>query len=127
MVDVTPVLPKGVKQVQAYGREGFTVSGMRYEEALCVLPEQVQPLAIDMTAPEFLPEHLDLLDMASQPVELLLIGSGKRAQPISLELRDACRARHIAVEVMDTGAACRTYNVLLAEGRRMAVWLLPVA
>ncbi len=58
-------------------------------------------------------------------VELLLLGLGRRMVPVAAVLRAALKARGIAIEAMDTGAACRTYNVLLAEDRRVAAALLP--
>jgi uncharacterized protein len=57
-------------------------------------------------------------------VELLLLGLGRRMVPISAVLRASLKAEGIAVEAMDTGAACRTYNLLLAEDRRVAAALL---
>jgi uncharacterized protein len=58
-------------------------------------------------------------------VELLLIGLGKRGAPVAPTLRAALKAHGIGVEAMDTGAACRTYSVLLAEDRLVAAALLP--
>jgi uncharacterized protein len=59
-------------------------------------------------------------------VELLLVGTGGRMAQIDRTLRQALRADGVVVEVMDTGAACRTYNVLMAEGRRVAAALIAV-
>jgi uncharacterized protein len=59
-------------------------------------------------------------------VDLLLFGQGRRMALISPALRQGIRAVGIVVEPMDTGAACRTYNVLMAEGRRVAAALIPV-
>ena len=58
-------------------------------------------------------------------VELLLLGLGRRMVPVPAAVRAALKADGIAIEAMDTGAACRTYNVLLAEERRVAAALLP--
>ena len=60
-------------------------------------------------------------------VELLLIGTGARMSQIDRELRQTLRADGVVIEAMDTGAACRTYNVLMAEGRRVAAALIAVA
>lgn len=59
-------------------------------------------------------------------MEFLLLGSGARMQLLPKALRQGLRDAGLVVEVMDTGAACRTYNVLLAEGRRVGAALLPV-
>ena len=63
---------------------------------------------------------------AAEPrIEILLIGSGATFEMAPAVLRKALSARRIAVESMDTGAACRTYNVLMAEDRRVAAALIP--
>jgi uncharacterized protein len=62
----------------------------------------------------------------SDMVDLLLIGCGASMRPVPHELRAALRSVGIAVEPMNTGAACRTFNVLLAEGRRVAAALIAV-
>ena len=63
---------------------------------------------------------------AADELDLLILGCGTRMQAITPELRAALRRVGVAVEVMDTGAACRTFNVLLAEGRRVAAALIAV-
>jgi uncharacterized protein len=50
---------------------------------------------------------------------------GRRMVPVAAALRASLKAKGIAVEAMDTGAACRTYNLLLAEDRRVAAALMP--
>jgi uncharacterized protein len=57
-------------------------------------------------------------------VEILSLGTGLRMAPVPAPLRLALKRAGIAVEPMDTGAACRTYNVLVAEDRRVAAALL---
>jgi uncharacterized protein len=57
-------------------------------------------------------------------VEILILGTGARMAPLPAPLRLALKRAGIAVEPMDTGAACRTYNVLVAEDRRVAAALL---
>ncbi len=59
-------------------------------------------------------------------VELLLIGAGTQFAVVPPDLRERFRPTGIAVDAMDTGAACRTYNVLLAEGRQLAAALIAV-
>ena len=59
-------------------------------------------------------------------LELLLLGTGRRPQLPGAEIRRAFDAAGVALEAMDTGAACRTYNVLLAEGRPVGAALLAV-
>ena len=59
-------------------------------------------------------------------VEHVLIGCGPAIKPVAKDLRQSLRNWGIVAEPMDTGAACRTYNVLLSEDRRVAAALLPV-
>ncbi len=61
---------------------------------------------------------------ADPAVEILLIGCGPRLVPVPGDLRSALRARGIGCDAMDTGAACRTFNILLAESRRVAAALI---
>ena len=65
-------------------------------------------------------------DATDPPIELLLIGTGSKIVLLPSRLRAELRGLGLAIEVMDTGAACRTYNVLIGEERRVAAALLPV-
>ncbi len=68
----------------------------------------------------------DLIQAVSQSaiIELLLFGSGARLRFPSPQLVAPLAERNIALETMDSHAACRTYNILIAEGRRVAAALL---
>ena len=65
-------------------------------------------------------------DARPDALDLLLLGTGRRSQLPGAEVRRAFDAAGVALEVMDTGAACRTYNVLLGEGRPVGAALLAV-
>jgi uncharacterized protein len=69
---------------------------------------------------------LDALRQAPVPTELLVLGCGPRAAFITPAMRAELKAAGLALEVVDTGSACRIYNVLLAEGRRVAAALIPL-
>ena len=58
-------------------------------------------------------------------IQILLLGCGRQMLPVPSALREELRAHGVVIDAMDTGAACRTYNVLLAEDRRVAAALLP--
>ncbi len=117
--------PEEVQVVQSYGAGRFRISNVVYEHAVLVLPERTlrwdadgqSPLSIEALAPL----------RESGAIKILLVGGGKRALQIPAELRAWLREAGIVAESMDTGAACRTYGVLLAEGRRVAAALLPVS
>ncbi len=68
----------------------------------------------------------DLRAVLEAPMELLLLVTGHRMAPLPAGLRDALRMAQVKLEPMYTGAACRTYNVLVAEARRVAAALIAV-
>ena len=119
-MELTPLVPPGRQIIERYGASGFRVSGIVYSGPILVFPDrtiawQQAAAAIESLAPVV--EH--------GGVDLLLLGLGRRMAPIAAGLRAALKAQGVALEAMDTGAACRTYNVLLAEDRRVAAALLP--
>ena len=80
---------------------------------------QAWPVAV---AADLQAAHFDQL-LAMQP-ELVIFGSGERQQFISPALYRSLIERRIGIESMDTAAACRTYNVLVNEGRKVVAALL---
>lgn len=124
MADVSPIIPAGRQVIETYGEGRFHISGVRYEHAVIVLPNSVAPWG-PSSWPEVDLESFAPLTATNQ-ADVLLLGCGPRAELPSRALRDALRAKGLVVEPMDTGAACRTYNVLMAEDRRVAAALLPV-
>jgi uncharacterized protein len=122
-MDVTPLIPADRQVIDSYGRESFRVSGVAHEGAILVFPDTTEPWAARGTD-DLTPESLEPV-VAHGDVEILLVGCGRRMVPIAGTVRARLRAAGIVIDVMDTGAACRTYNVLLAEGRRVAAALLP--
>lgn len=123
-MDVTPLLKSGQQIIQSYAGGGFRVSGMAYSGSVLVWPERTENWAFhDFSAlcgEDFAPvyQHDPLPDV-------VLFGTGKTQQFLLPALRQELRAKGLVIDVMDTGAACRTYNVLLAEGRRVVAALLP--
>ena len=125
MSDITPRVPVGAKLIQVYGDGGIRVSGERYKGSRIITPGKV------LAWPVVRFEEVDgeaLLDILAEEggVELLLFGTGMALRPLPEALRAGLAGRGIAAEVMDTGAACRTFNVLLAEGRQVAAALIAV-
>ena len=123
-MDITPLVPEGRLVIESYGDDGFRINGERHAGPVLVWPEQVVPWeasSLDTAAIETLSPLFD----AEPPIDILLIGSGATFEMAPAALRAALSARRIALESMDTGAACRTYNVLMAEDRRVAAALLP--
>ena len=120
----TPHLPYAA-QIEAYGAGGFRFAGMSHRGSLLCLPNGIW--AIDVAAPDAIGEtELALILASVPPIEHLLIGTGRDPwlAPDALDMR--LRARGIVPETMATGAAVRTYNLLLAEGRRIGALLVAV-
>ena len=126
MADITPATPPEISLIQAYGNGGFRISGVAHVGSVVVLPARVEPWPIAAAA-ELVADSLEIVIAAEPRVELLLVGCGVRSALLPSALRRRLRAAGIAVEPMDTGAACRTYNVLVAEGRRIAAALMAIS
>ena len=113
-----------LRTVTGYGPGWIEINAIRHEGALLVQPEaDVLPWPV----PGF--EALAATDFeaiaALQP-DLVLLGTGARQRFVHPRLINALASRRIGVECMDTAAACRTYNILMTEGRRVLAALLPL-
>ncbi|MDG1738892.1 MAG: Mth938-like domain-containing protein [Paracoccaceae bacterium] len=71
-------------------------------------------------------DDLSIVDLLKGKVDIVLVGTGANMLPVPAPLRMAFEKADIGVEPMTSPSACRTYNVLLAEGRRVAAALIPV-
>ena len=123
-MDITPLVPEGRHVIESYGADGFRINGERFSGPVIVWPERVVSWQVSGISTAAI-ETLDPLFAAEPPIEIVLLGSGAAFEVAPGALRSALSARNIAVESMDTGAACRTYNVLMAEDRRVAAALIP--
>jgi uncharacterized protein len=124
-MDVTPLVRKGQQIIQSYAGGRFKVSGTYYEGAVMVLPEGTVP----WEAPGFdalQAQNFDFLIKKSDDLDVVLLGCGTEMKFLPSELKKSLKDKGLNIDVMDTGAACRTYNVLMAEGRRVAAALLPL-
>jgi uncharacterized protein len=112
-------------QIDAYGNGGFRFADMSHRGSILILPSGVyawdiqSPDAIDLGA-------FDQVFAEKDRIRFLLLGTGRAQVFPSLEIRSAFASAGLGLEPMDTGAACRTYNVLLAEHRQLAAALIAV-
>jgi uncharacterized protein len=104
--------------IEGYGPGFFRIRGKAHEAPLAVLPTGVRPW-------EGLADAETLLKAAGE-MDVLLFGMGPEIAHLPTELRDTLEEAGIGTEVMSSPQACRTYNVLLGEGRRVGLALLPV-
>ncbi|HEY0145132.1 MAG TPA: Mth938-like domain-containing protein, partial [Methylovirgula sp.] len=112
---------------EGYGNFGFTFGGMSHRGSILALPSGIY--AWDVLGPEDLGVGA-LAQVFAEPkgeIEHLLIGTGVELRPLAKELRAALNRDGIRVEPMATGAAARTYSILLGENRRVAAALIAVA
>ena len=97
MTDVSPIIPAGRQVVESYGGGGFRISGERFEHAVIIRPTVTEAWAVTDWSAVTAADFASLFDPTAAEPVTLLIGT------------------------------CRTFNVLMAEGRRVAATLLPVA
>lgn len=124
MEPTSPRYP-GRAPIEAYGNGGFRFAGMSHRGSLLCLADAIigwAPTSGDGLAVG------DFAPLLANPdgIELLLIGMGRDFRLPSQALRAGLREAGIRIEPMDTGAACRTYNVLLGEGRSVGAALIAV-
>ena len=113
--------PDGRNLFTGYGPGYLSVNGTRHETNLIVLADQIAQWNVDSF------EALDAAafgQLAKLPVEILLLGTGTVLRFPHPQLTQTVRNAGIGLEVMDTSAACRTYNILLGEDRRVGAALL---
>ncbi|WP_040565982.1 Mth938-like domain-containing protein [Magnetospirillum molischianum] len=124
-MDLNPRLAPGRQLIQAYGDGGFLIAGQRWCGSVLVFPEATQAWACADIAALGLEALAPVIAAAPIP-ELLLVGCGPALRPLPPTVRAGLAAAGVRVETMDTGAACRTFNVLLTEDRRIAAALFAV-
>jgi uncharacterized protein len=124
-MDVTPIIPADRQVIDAYGPGRFRVAGKAYGHALLVFPDRTEAWSAPADAAGLTLDAFAPVLARREEVEVLLVGTGPRMALLPKALRLGLREAGIVADAMDTGAACRTYNVLLGEGRRVAAALLP--
>lgn len=108
--------------VTSYDRDGVEINAVRHTYSLLVLPETA-PTAWPVASFEALTtEHFAQIE-ATAP-DVVILGTGERQRFIHPKLIKCLTEKRIGVECMDSHAACRTYNILMAEGRKVALALL---
>ncbi|MGB4468151.1 MAG: Mth938-like domain-containing protein [Azovibrio sp.] len=112
----------GLKLFTSHGEGYVTVNRERFENNLLVLPDRIEPA---WTGHDFARLCIDdFARLAACGAEIVLLGTGLRLRFPHPALQQPLMAAGIGLEVMDTAAACRTYNILASEGRKVAAALL---
>lgn len=110
-----------LNRIRQYGPAGITVNQTVHHGSIVILPDQVTDWPPQRYA-DLAAAHFELI--ARLNPEVVLLGTGERLRFPPAAVTRALAETGIGLEVMDTGAACRTYNVLAGEGRRVAAALL---
>jgi uncharacterized protein len=122
LTDVTPRIGADALVIQSYSPAGFRISGKDYPGSVLIAGKQVHTLDI-ASATQIEYRHFSVLK--GLDVSYLIMGCGAKAIMPPLDVLQELRHMGIVAEAMSTGAACRTYNVLLAEGRQVGALLVP--
>lgn len=115
----------GRAPIDAYGNGGFRFADMSHRGSILCLPSGIYGWNKTEDTPLVVSDLQRVLDEAGD-IEVLLVGTGQEIRPLSPEIKAALRERNIRSDPMSTGAAVRTFNVMLAESRAVAVALIAV-
>jgi uncharacterized protein len=116
----------GRAPIDAYGNGGFRFAEMSHRGSILALPSGIEAWPV-ASAEDITPQSLARLVAEASAIEILLMGTGDAMAPLSPEARRVLREAGLEPELMATGPAVRTYNVLLSEERAVAAALIAVA
>jgi uncharacterized protein len=120
----TPHLPRSAP-IEAYGKGGFAFADMSHRGSLLCLPDGIW--AWPVTKPAEIDEHsLAQVFKAANAIDTLIVGTGTDVWVPPRHIREALRSVRVVLDAMQTGAAIRTYNIMLGERRRVAAALIAV-
>lgn len=127
-MDIRLDRPDGVQFIESYGAGRFQVAGVYYSGTILVTPEQTLscPVETPVETIEDLSVEILMPLLDNCEVGVLLFGCGLKTCAVPSDVRMQARQRGFVSEPMNTGAACRTYNVLLSEKRPVSALLIAV-
>ncbi|MFV0297727.1 MAG: Mth938-like domain-containing protein [Hyphomicrobiaceae bacterium] len=111
--------------IDAYGNGGFRFAGMSHRGSIICLPNAIEAWTA-VTMAEVTPDSLRTILTFGGVLDLVMLGTGAEHIWPSEEVREAFREAGIGLDIMSTGAAARTWNILIAEGRPVAAAMLAV-
>ena len=115
----------GRAPIDSYGNGGFWFAEMSHKGSILCLPSGIYAWDV-LRANQLLPDKFDQLLLEDGEIEILLVGTGQGLVSLQSPLKDCLREHSISADPMSTGAAVRTFNVLLAEKRAVAAALIAV-
>ena len=114
----------GEYRILGYQSGGIVVNDQAYVDAVVVSPEEAPERWPVQSIAEITLESIELL--LSRKPEVVLLGTGPKQTFPDMQILSSFYERGIGIEVMDTAAACRTFNIIAGEGRRVVAGLLPL-
>ncbi|MBI1262505.1 MAG: hypothetical protein GC184_12370 [Rhizobiales bacterium] len=111
--------------VDSYGNMGFRLAGQLFPNGVIITPLGLYPWGVTRMR-DAMPSDFERLLAAADHFDVCVIGCGETIEQFPKETRDFLLENRIAADLMNTASACRTYNFLLSEGRRVAAALIPV-
>ena len=115
----------GRAPIDAYGNGGFRFADMSHRGSILCLPSGIHGWAQEEGAP-LCADAFERVIAEASAIEVLLVGTGGVLRPLPRETREKLKAAGISADPMSTGAAVRTFNILLAEERAVAAALIAV-
>ena len=115
----------GRAPIDSYGTGGFRFAGMSHRGSLLLLPSGIYGWEMEAGDPLTVDAFARVLDEA-EDLDVILVGTGLDIRPLPAPLKTAFRDSNLSSDPMSTGAAIRTYNIMLAEERRVAAALIAV-
>ncbi len=115
----------GRHQIESFGNAGFRLGGVSHAGSILISASGTRALDIASIA-DLTPAHLEVLLTEKSENDMLIIGTGRDMQPMPKSIVEALRQHAIGYDVMSTNAAVRTYNVVLAEDRRVSAIIIAV-
>lgn len=113
--------PSGGQRIEGYGSGGFRIEGAWHAGSVILSPEGVEGFEAPVE-----PGNLGSVLAHAEELDIVLVGQGAVFEPLPGPVRLALEEAGLGVETMATDAACRTYNLLLAENRRVAAILVAI-
>ncbi|MYH69422.1 MAG: hypothetical protein F4147_04755 [Gammaproteobacteria bacterium] len=117
-------ISQGEHKIDAYGAGSITVGGMVYATGIIITPEDVMEGRLPDQVQVLEEKHLAV--MLEHNPEIMIFGSGRTLTYPPDEICEILYVRQIGFEIMDTGAACRAFNFLSGEGRRIVAALFQI-
>ncbi len=121
MQDITPIIDKRIKVIESYGAGGFTVSGEKIDSSIFLFQDFVKQVSANSIDDLSFNDFNNLSD-----IDILIICTGEKSNFLDSDLEKNLKSKNVKIEYMNSGAAARTYNVLVSEERKVAGLIIAV-